>query len=261
MARTDSSSRLNPVPLLRFMAEKGWTSAEDLAVRQDIGQELGAWLDFRAAIALHGLLSPSSATASATLPLRRAAPPTRNIGSHVAQVRAALERAIAHNPQPDTRLGLARIDLPPDDLQPPLDPKTAYAAHRRWYGAHQRQIHAVLRKLRAQLRQQLELQSAALQPLAALDSAFESILDARETGLLAKLPALFEKRFVKALKQHMKLQQDAAAQDAPAPRANTWLAPLHADMRTALLAELDLRLQPVLGLLEALPPEQETSLP
>ena len=35
-----------------------------------------------------------------------------------------------------------------------------------------------------------------------------------------------------------------------------WLAPLREDLRAALLAELDLRLQPVLGLIEALTQEK-----
>jgi hypothetical protein len=259
MARTDSPAALNPVPLLRFMVEEGWASAQDLVAGQDIGEELGAWLDFRAAIALHALISPASPPVPSALPSRKAAAPTKTMGNHVAQLRAALERAIMQDPHTDTRLGLARIDLPPNDLPPPLDPKTAYGPHRRWYGAHQRQMHAVLRKLRAQLRRQLEVHSPDLQQLAALDNAFENILESRETVLLAKLPALFEKRFAKALKQHMKLQQEAAAQNEPAPRADSWLAPLHADMRTVLLAELDLRLQPVLGLLEALTSEEEAT--
>ena len=44
---------------------------------------------------------------------------------------------------------------------------------------------------------------------------------------------------------------DAGAEATTAPSMGVWLMPLRQAMRTALLAELDTRLQPVLGLLEA----------
>jgi hypothetical protein len=109
-----------------------------------------------------------------------------------------------------------------------------------------------------------------LQTLAALDAAFENILSERESMLLAKVAKLHEKRFVQALKQHLQKQTLASTsttttttpittdagenESAPATdlEKNAWLMPLRQALRTALLAELDTRLQPTLGLLEAL---------
>ena len=62
--------------------------------------------------------------------------------------------------------------------------------------------------------------------------------------LLAQTTKLLEKRFLQALKLHLQT-----------PRQNdlsSWLVPMRHDLRRALLAELDTRLQPTLGLLEAL---------
>jgi hypothetical protein len=64
----------------------------------------------------------------------------------------------------------------------------------------------------------------------------EQVLGAPERTLLASVPALLEKHF-KRLRQ--------AAPDA-------WLDRFRQDARDVLLAELDLRFQPVDGLLEAL---------
>ena len=70
--------------------------------------------------------------------------------------------------------------------------------------------------------------------------------------LLGKVAKLLEKRFAQALKQHIKKQADTADQPGVAHGESlTWLMPLRQELRTALLAELDTRLQPTLGLLEA----------
>jgi predicted trehalose synthase len=168
--------------------------------------------------------------------------------------------------------GLTRIDMPAPVLDEPVEIKTAFEPYRRFVAAHQRQMESTLRSLRAQLRLQLSKRASAGQQLAALDSAFENILAEREAALLAKTSKLLEKRFVQALKAHMQAQTQPAnlitettdaivdATDVSDPNPNhtpksdtsSWLMPLRQTIRQALLAELDTRLQPALGLLEAL---------
>jgi hypothetical protein len=117
--------------------------------------------------------------------------------------------------------------------------------------------------LRSQVRGQLNKGAPRLQQLATLDAAFENILSEREALVLGKVAKLFEKRFTQALRKHIQQLSNAQAEatadgadGAEAPSATAvsplpWLLPLHQAMRTALLAELDTRLQPVLGLVEA----------
>ena len=93
-----------------------------------------------------------------------------------------------------------------------------------------------------------------------IDANFENILSEREAMLLGKVPKLLEKRFSLALKQHLKPSTDPLAEsseEAPSAQKSVaaWLMPLRQMVRTALLAELDTRLQPTLGLLEAFNPE------
>lgn len=281
MTRALPRASLYSASLVRFLTENALLAPARPA--EDVGQKLGDWLDFRQAIALLGVLSPE--TASDPQP---AAPPPHvrrmallapeALAKHVDKVRAQLVESITQGAPAGS--GLARIDMPAPVLDEPVEIKTAFEPYRRFVAAHQRQMESTLRSLRAQLRLQLSQRASAGQQLAALDTAFENILAEREAALLAKTSKLLEKRFVQALKAHMQAQAQAQAQraalatktadgltdvheddiDAMASGTNeslkadpsSWLMPLRQTIRQALLAELDTRLQPALGLLEAL---------
>jgi hypothetical protein len=236
---------------VRFLTENAMIEA--VQVQGDVGQKLGDWLDFRQAIALHGLLNPEpQAPSSVPAHQRRAALMTPEaLSRHVDKFKASLEQSIAQGAPSGT--GLTRIDMPPATLDEPIEPKIAFEPYRRFYAAHQRQMENQVRTLRSQVRGQLAKSTPAMQQLAALDANFENILSEREAMLLGKVPKLLEKRFTQALKQHLKKQAEAVAEDANAPRLkpDAWLLPWRQQVRTALLAELDTRLQPALGLLEA----------
>jgi hypothetical protein len=251
MTRVLPRARLHSSELLRFLASQGLVDAS--ADVGDVGQRLGDWLDFRQAIALQGFIG------AVDDPSATPARPTARVDAEVlrrrfAEVRAALERSILEGTVP--ALGLVRIELPAAELEHPIDPKTAFDPFRRYATGHQRQMDNIIRSLRSQLRGMLDKGTTADRQLSTLDAIFENVLSAREARLLGHIPAEFEKRFAKALKQHMKQLVQAAETDEPAPRSEPWLAPLREDLRAALLAELDLRLQPVLGLIEALTQEK-----
>lgn len=245
MTRTRPHSRIHSTRLVRFLSENGMLDA--VPAPEDVGQRLADWLHFRQAIALHGVLHPQSPATPA--------PPTRTprlsaaaLRQHVTRVRAALEQSIQQGAPAGS--GLARIDMPAAVLDEPIEVKTAFEPYRRFLTAHQRQMETVVRNLRAQVRAQLNQSSPALQQLAALDAAFENTLSEREAMLLGKVSRMLEKRFVQALKQHLK-NNPYDPEKPSTDKALAWLLPLRQAMRTALLAELDTRLQPTLGLLEA----------
>jgi len=251
MTRALPRAHLHSSRLVRFLTENAMIEA--VQVQGDVGQKLGDWLDFRQAIALHGLLNHEpQAPSSVPAHQRRAALMTPEaLSRHVDKFKASLEQSIAQGAPSGT--GLTRIDMPPATLDEPIEPKIAFEPYRRFYAAHQRQMETQVRTLRSQVRGQLAKSTPAMQQLAALDANFENILSEREAMLLGKVPKLLEKRFTQALKQHLKKQAEAVAEDANAPRLkpDAWLLPWRQQVRTALLAELDTRLQPALGLLEA----------
>ena len=234
---------------------------EAVKATEDVGQKLGDWLDFRQAIGLHSLLNPEPHPDQAIAAHQRhaAVMTPEALKRQFDKVKTTLEQSIAQGAPSGT--GLTRIDMPPATLDEPIEPKIAFEPYRRFYAAQQRQMGNQVRILRSQLRGQLAKSSPALQQLAALDASFENILSEREAMLLGKVPKLLEKRFMQALKQHLKKQVEALAEDVNAPRLkpDAWLLPWRQQIRTALLAELDTRLQPALGLLEAF--TQESTSP
>ena len=250
MTRALPRAHLHSSRLVRFLSENALLEA--VQPSEDVGQKLGDWLDFRQAIALHSLLNPEAPDRAVAAHVRRAGVLTPDaLARHFDKVKASLEQSIAQGAPSGT--GLARIDMPPATLDEPIEPKIAFEPYRRFYAAHQRQMETVVRTLRSQLRGQLAKSTPALQQLAALDASFENILCEREAMLLGKVPKLLEKRFSQALKQHFKKQAEALAADATAPalKPDAWLLPWRQQLRMALLTELDTRLQPALGLLEA----------
>lgn len=253
MTRAAARAPLNSSPLIRFLTERDMIVAA--ASGQEVGQQLGDWLNFRQAIALHSLLG--EAPTQLSVPSRRAPAMGREaLREHVRQVRAALEQSIGIGAAQGS--GLSRIDMPQIEWGDPVDPTTVFEPYRRFIAAHQRQMAAVISTLRAQVRSQLSA-LPALHALAALDAQFEKILQEREAQLLGKVAKLMEKRFVQAMKKQLQNQTDARDKQqlpaAQAPNTPHWLATFQQTLRSALLAELDTRLQPTLGLLEAFNPE------
>jgi hypothetical protein len=255
MTRALPRTPLNSSRLTRFLTENAMIDA--VPVADDVGQRLGDWLNFRQAIALHAVLHPEPQTASEQpAHQRRVAGMTAEaLTRYVGKIRSQLEQSITQGAPSGS--GLARIDMPPAELDEPIDPKTAFEPYRRFYVAHQRQMAVTIQTLRAQVRGHLNPSSPRLQQLATLDAAFENILSEREAVLLGKVAKLHERRFAQTLRLHLKKQADTSD---PLTHARSglalsdWLEPLRQALRTALLAELDTRLQPVMGLLEALTP-------
>lgn len=179
---------------------------------------LARWVGWKEAIALSAVLqaptpAPRGAAAPATL-----AP----LEGEFARVRAALERAVA---DPGDTAGEDGLDFLP---------------FRRRHFQLQQALESALGPLRVQARAALRRvasQHPTLGRLAALDEALAGTLAPREQALLAQLPVLLEKLHARA---------------AAGPHDPNWLARFRHDMQRLLQAELDLRLQPLEGLLDAL---------
>jgi hypothetical protein len=99
--------------------------------------------------------------------------------------------------------------------------------------------------LREHVRQQLAQSTPEMAQLAATDAVMDGLFGLREERLLATVPTFLKARFV-AMRQ-----QAAAAEPSDDMQ---WLNRFAAEFEQILLAELDLRLQPVMGLIESLEP-------
>ena len=247
MTRALTRTNFHSSQLIRTLA--------DLAVLQmseptaAFGEKLGLWIGFTDAIALTGVHN-SSADEKASVAQTMADTP---LDETFAKMRAQLESTIIKSHA--ANIGRTRAELTLPKLDAPLDDVKAYAPFRRYHQAHQRDMEASVRSLRTKLRDGVAKASPKLRQLVALDAAFDSILTEREGRLLATIPSLLEKRFNHLRKAYVQTLTDAQrTNDNPDlwMKPGAWLARFCTELQAVLLAELDLRLQPAVGLLEAL---------
>jgi len=186
---------------------------------QSLPDRLGQWLDWKHALSLAAALD-----ARPTAP-ETAAPVPDDLHAECARAREALATAIKDDPL------LASTTSPPQA-------EPGYADFRQACLARQRAMQATVGRLRGTLRDALAQASPDMARLAEVDAAMEMALTPREHALLARVPELLGQRFERLR--------------ATGPISSTWLDGFHRDMQSVLLAELDLRFQPVDALLAAL---------
>ncbi|MBK5915059.1 DUF3348 family protein [Rhodocyclus purpureus] len=242
MTKASSPASFHSPPLIRVLAGLAVTNVAE--ARQSGVERMCQWLDFTDAIALFSVLNGGAATASAS-PDSALSPTFAALHEDLARVRAALAGSISKDAvlsplSPVASLQTA-IELPGQERS--AEGASDFLAYQSAYFAQQRKMIAAIAPLRARVRAALASASPALRRLAALDAVLEQALAARQQQLLAKPPLFLAKRFAQ-------LQREQKEESAATPAA--WLGEFSKDMQSVLLAELDLRLQPVEGLLAAL---------
>jgi hypothetical protein len=131
----------------------------------------------------------------------------------------------------------------------------AFEPYRKFYVARQRNLEIRIQQLRAHIGAAISGLSAELAQLSKLDASLENALSGRSRDLFAVVPKLLELRFGERLDLH----RQALAKEPEAADLERWLQPggwigtFCGEMRELLIAELEVRLQPVLGMLESLP--------
>lgn len=218
---------------------------------QSLSDRLSQWLGWTDAIALSSALSnnPPAVAAGA-----------RAFGdaeeSECARVRASLASAIVG----DSVFAAARRRGPAEQALPqgaPVDAAVDYAVFRQRYLAMQQSMETGVGNLRGRLRAMLAARTPAMARLAVVDAVMERALSERERSLLAAVPGLLAGHFerLRQAEQQTLTDADAPAEDAEKATPATpgaWLDAFRKDMQSVLLAELEVRLQPVEGLLAAL---------
>ncbi|CAM2164568.1 DUF3348 domain-containing protein [Paraburkholderia sacchari] len=280
MVHPPQRTSLSGPALVRLLARLG--EAEVQASPQPLADRLSQWLGWTDAIALSTVLAaPAAASAVAN--------GARTSGDDEAQrclsLRSALSKAIALDgvlaPAKARRAGAhghaghARGMQPVPVPQAPVTDETDadYAVFRQCYVALQQKMETDIGDLRGRLRSRLAAVSPAMAKLATLDAIMERSLAARERSLLGAVPGLLGAHFErlrKGAREAAAREAQAAADDAqdagsaqqaesaaaakaPAQAApGAWLDAFRKDVQSVLLAELDVRFQPVEGLLAAL---------
>lgn len=237
-------SNFSSSTLVRQLGE--WTPLEADASGMDFAERLSLWLDAFDAIGLQA--AHQAIQAAQEGPSSPASRPPRGgvrapaLHEDVERVRGALAQAIAQDPRQLARDADAETE--------------GYAPFMQRHQALQRQMEQMIAPLRDHVRQAVGRACPRLQPLVALDAALEQALGEREQALMPTVARLLARRY-EQLRPVPAGEPDAPAPlegEAGAPPAHDdeWQHAFASEWRQALLAELDLRLQPVMGLVEAL---------
>ena len=230
-----------------------WVDVDVKATRQDIAERLGTGLSVADAMSLHAVLQtlaapPAIEPAHSGLSASKLA---TSVGIHKSGLALAEGALVASTPlqaacdQVHAALAANLTSMPLATGDSTSD--ASFAAYHQRYLDLQRHMAARIEGLREQVRQTLTMASPRLAQLAALDAVLEQTLGAREQKLLASVPVLLEQRFVQLC------QCEAAPDDAANPSDASAIVTAHflRDMRAVLMAELDLRMQAVRGLVDA----------
>lgn len=215
MGAPDSGS-----PLVRLLGE--WNPVDAQASQVDFAERVSQWLNAIDAIGLqaaHQAMRALDAGPAGAHKVR--GKDAGSLAQDLQRVRGMLARAIAQ-PIPATQ----------DD--------SGFAPYLDRHLELQRQMQMMIAPLRAHVRETARRQSARLRQLAILDAAIEHMLARREQALLPAGAALLKRRFEQL---RASTGGDEGRSDALQAFGREW--------RQALMAELEVRLAPVEGLVQA----------
>jgi len=245
MPRASTLRSFHSSSLIRVLSDLTLLDAYESEI--SFAEKLGLWLNLDDAIALHAVHASSLTTPL----LRSATAETKPLDAEFAHLRASLAKLAL--PGGPTQRASSPSDRLSTQSEASNDPVVSYEPYRRHYLAHQRTMDSGIHTFRIKVREVLARTSPTLAKLAALDAVFDHSLGDRERKLLSRVPSLLETRFKQLRQAHE--QAPIAAQEAGSSaycsHPMSWLSRFCQELQTVLLAELDVRLEPTLGLIEA----------
>jgi hypothetical protein len=249
MTRVLPRTKFHSSRLIRHLADLAVVDAVEPG--DGFAERLGQWVHFTDAIVLSDVLNDSIATKSKA-DRDAVAAAHAAVAAQFDRTRTGLANSIMKSFSP--KLGKAHIELPVPAFELPINIAAAYLPYRRFYDAHQRDMELGIEPLRVNVREALATISPEMKKLAELDATFERALSVRENKLLSSVPLLLKKRFEQLFNAHQQTVAETRQSDNPADwtQAGAWLARFYGDLQGLLLAELEFRLQPTVGLIETL---------
>jgi hypothetical protein len=245
MVQTPRRLGLSGPTLIRLLARL--TDVDVPESRQSLSDRLSQWLGWTDAIALSTALNGSPPVVTPDAEVRG-----DDEQRECVRVRSALVKAITEERAPASGRHREQVRAPvKEPAQAPE--KVEYSTYRQRYRAKQQTMETAVGNLRSRLRATLAARTAAMTRLAMVDAVLERALSTREQSLLAGVPTLLEGHFNRLRQAEQQALDEAETSGEPVTfTPGAWLEDFRKDMRSVLLAELDVRLQPVEGLLAAL---------
>lgn len=246
MTQAPPSSSLNGSRLVRILSELV-EPAVDLS-HQQFSEQLGRLIDFSDSIELSTVqgelltlvYTPSGGSAEA-------------VKDEFLRVRSLLLQTVVKSFAPGGSPLRMKLPVPANDV--PTEVAMSFAPYHRFYAAHQREFEVSVLQLQSEVQDAVSGLSADLARLAALDRVLNSTLLPHARKYFPVIPRLLAKRFEYLLAVHQQAisQQGGDLKDDPSlwMQPSGWLNAFCSEMKDVLLAELEVRLMPVLGLVEA----------
>lgn len=201
------------------------------ASRQDMAERLGMWLNVADGMSLHAGLQHAglhqTQTPGVALP--------RGAGLALQEACQQAQDALA-----------ASIMTTPLRLEP-AQGQPAFAPYHQLYGDLQRHMSLQVETVRQKARHTLSQASGRLAQLAVLDDVMQQALGVREQKALSAMPALLEQLFRRSTLAPSVEDETVLSLGGEGADTDGFLQ----EMRALLLAELDVRMQPVWGLVDA----------
>jgi len=239
MNRASPPKPLSDSRLIRFLSDLSVTDVE--LSHRHFAERLGQLIDLSGSITLSAAHRDLSSTAVAPRAMSSSA-----LIDEYNQVRSSINQFIADSLEPAANS--CWLQLPLVDSAGASDQGADFKPYKGFYNTHQREMDFKLKKLRVTAREALSGVSPTLSQLAALDEVIDDTLAAHARRMFTGVAVLLEKRFHSLRAQRV----TEVEHNEPAASDKTWFAHFRAELQGLLLAELDLRLQPTLGLIEAL---------
>ncbi len=230
--------------LVRLLGQ--WTpvdaSTGGATAGMDFAERWSLWLNTFDAIGLQSAHQSIRAGEAVPSPVPARARRAPDLEGDLERVRGTLARAIAQDPLQLEGYGV-------DDIA-----EAGFTPFQQRHLALQRQMDQMIAPLRDHVRQALAQAGPALRQLATLDASLEQVFARHQQQLLPSAVSLLQRRHDALRQAHRQALEASGQTDDPARwrQPGGWLDAFVQDWRQALAAELDLRLQPVTGMVEAL---------
>ncbi len=211
-------------------------------------ERLGSLVDFGDSMRLAGLLDGLGKQPFESAPASR-----ESLREELLRLRLSLVQSVV-----DSFAGGAdtKIKLPTSDPEVAREKLFGFEPYHRFYAAHQRNAEYKIQSLQLKLRDAVAGVSPELARLVGLDEGLRDLLAAHVRRSLASIPKLLGRRFEILLREAGELggHDDQIDEERIKmwTRPDGWLQRFYQDMQGLLLAELELRFVPMMGLLDAL---------
>lgn len=232
MANSPHKSALSGTVLVRFLASLGVSDAE--FSNDNFAERMSRLIGLSDSINI----AQAHRNVSYDAELPTANDLSANLKQDFDALRGGIEELIDRSFGPPENAG--RLKLPPLKV---VDGMPEFEPYQRFYVALQREMDYRILPLWSTMRESAAAASPELAQLAAIDAALGESLIPHAKELFGVVPRMLRKRF-----EQLYEASDIAADSGESP---PWLQTFHRDMQELLFAELEVRLLPVIGLLEA----------